>query len=138
MKLDSLTVPGKLESLEAIANFILQTAQITQLGKKSTYKLRLAVDEIATNIIQHGYAAANLSGEIVCSAELTDNCLKIILEDWGVAYNSTAYTPVNNLQQSLLERPIGRLGIYLASESVDDLQYERTGDRNRHIFIVKR
>lgn len=138
MKLDSITVPGKLESLGAIADFIVQTARLAQLAQKSTYKLRLAVDEIATNIIQHGYAEADLIGKITCSAELTDSYLKIVLEDWGLTYNSTEYTPVNNLQQSLLERPIGGLGIYLASESVDDLQYQRVGDRNRHIFIVKR
>ena len=133
---ESITVPGKLESLEAIAKFVLRVAQMSRLDTKASYKLRLAIDEIATNIIQHGYTEAGLTGDIICTARSEGNCLTITLEDWGLAHNSAEYPPTNNLQQSLLERPIGGLGIYLAIESVDNLQYERIGDRNRHIFIV--
>ena len=133
---ESITVPGKLESLSTIAKFVIKVAKMARLETKASYKLRLAVDEIATNIIQHGYIEAGLTGNIICTARSENNYLKIVLEDCGLAHNSAEYPPTNNLQQSLLERPIGGLGIYLAIESVDDLQYERIGDRNRHIFIV--
>ncbi|MDJ0745931.1 MAG: ATP-binding protein [Xenococcaceae cyanobacterium MO_167.B27] len=133
-----LTVPGKLESLSAIAQFVIQAARLAHLDEKTTYKLRLAVDEIATNIIQHGYAAAGLTGEITCCAELDDHHLMIALEDWGLAYDPLKQNPTNSLEQPLTQRPMGGLGIYLAINSVDDFQYERVGDRNRHIFIVRR
>ena len=138
MSLKPLTVPGKLESLNAIANYVMNAASLAHLDKQTTYKLRLAVDEIATNIIQHGYTEPDLTGQIICSAQLDYHHLKIVLEDWGLAYNSPKHLPPNNLQESLIARPIGGLGIYLAIKNVDDLQYARIGDRNRHSFIVKR
>ena len=138
IKLEPLTVPGTLESLNAIAEFVLKAAELACLDPKTTYKIRLAVDEIATNIIQYGYTKANLRGEIICRGELDDNYLTLILEDWGIAYNSSAHQQQINLQQPLTERTIGGLGIYLAINSVDDFKYERVGNLNRHIFMVNR
>lgn len=138
MSLKPLTVPGKLESLDAIACFAIKAAELANLDRKSAYKLRLAVDEIATNIIQHGYTEANLEGNIVCYAELDRVCLNISIEDWGKAYSYREYTEPDSLQKPLAERPIGGLGIYLAMQSVDDFQYQRIDDRNRHLLSVKR
>ena len=117
---------------------VITASQLARLDEKTSYKLRLAVDEIATNIIQHGYAAAGLTGEITCCAELDDHHLMIALEDSGLAYDPLKQNPVNSLEQPLTQRPMGGLGIYLAINSVDDFQYERVGDRNRDIFIVRR
>ena len=138
MLLPPLTVPGKLESLEAIANFTVKAAELANLERKSIYKLRLAVDEIATNIIQHGYYETNLTGKIFCYAELNEVYVTIILEDWGKAYDYADYTHPDNLQQPLASRPIGGLGIYLAIQSVDDFQYQRFSDRNHHRLSIKR
>ena len=138
MILKPLTVPGKLESLDAIACFAIKAAELANLDRKSAYKLRLAVDEIATNIIQHGYTEANLAGEISCYAELEGVYLNITIEDWGQAYDYREYARPESLQQPLESRPIGGLGIYLAMQSVDDFRYQRIGDRNRHLLSVKR
>lgn len=138
MLLKPLTVPGNLESLQAIANFTLEAAELAGLDRKSTYSLRLAVDEIATNIIQHGYTEANPRGKITCSAELSEGCLTIILDDWGLSYNYHEYTQPDNLQEPLASRPIGGLGIYLAIQNVDLFQYQILSDRNRHILSIKR
>ena len=138
MILKPLTVPGNLESLSSIAQYVINAARLTRLDKKTTYKLRLAVDEIATNIIQHGYNEPGLTGQIICSAQLDYHHLTIALEDWGLAYNSPKHIQPTNLQQPLTERSMGGLGIYLAIQNVDDLQYERMGDRNRHTFTVRR
>ncbi|MEQ8963773.1 MAG: ATP-binding protein, partial [Coleofasciculus sp. C2-GNP5-27] len=61
--LEPLTVSGTLDSLGAIAQYVLQAAQAANLDKKASYNLRLAVDEIATNIIIHGYEDVGLEGE---------------------------------------------------------------------------
>ena len=138
MILKPLTVPGNLEFLDAIALFVVEAAKLACLDRQTTYKLRLAVDEIATNIIQHGYTEANLKGEITCYAELNKACLTIIVEDWGIAYDYLKYTDLDSLQKPLTERPIGGLGIYLAIQSVDDFQYQRLDNRNRHLLSIKR
>ena len=138
MLLEPLTVPGNLESLEAIALFVFKAAELAGFDRQTTYKLRLAVDEIATNIIQHGYAEANIKGKITCCAELNKAYLTIIVEDWGIAYDYRQYTEPDSLNQPLDERNIGGLGIYLAIQNVDDFQYKRLDNCNRHFLSIKR
>ena len=134
--MEPLTVAGRLDSLGAIAQYVLAAAAAAGLDKKAAYKLRLAVDEIATNIIIHGYQKAGQSGVLVCEAILNDQALTISLEDTGIAYDPTAKPYPDDLDKPLEERRIGGLGVYLAMQNVDQLLYERIGNRNRNTFVV--
>lgn len=138
--METLTVPGTIDSLSSIAKYVKQVSNIANLNHKAAYKLRLAVDEIATNIITHGYAEAGLTGEIYLSAKIDDSSLTLAIEDTGVTYNPKQKDCLQSeyLNQSIETREIGGLGIHLALESVDEFLYERVDDRNRNIFIVYR
>ena len=136
--MEPLIVPGTLDSLGAIAHYVITAAQEAGLDKKTSYKLRLAVDEIATNIIIHGYEKAGFDGQLVCHAELDKPALTIFLEDTGIPYDPIEQPNPDNLDQPLSERPQGGLGVFLAIQSVDKFIYERVGNRNRNIFVVNR
>ncbi len=134
--MEPVTVSGKLESLGAIADYVMSAAKAAGLEKKAAYQLRLAVDEIATNIIVHGYEEAGLEGSVFCQAILNDASLTITLEDTGVEYDPTQKETPDDLDKPLEERQIGGLGVYLTIQGVDQFLYERVGDRNRNIFVV--
>lgn len=138
--MESLKVSGKLESLSAIAQYVIAAAKKAELDKNASYKLRLAVDEIATNIITHGYEEAGREGYVEVAAKIDDRKLTICIEDTGIEYNPTQIEAVESemLNKPLEERPIGGLGVYLAIDGVDKFLYEREGDRNRNIFVVNR
>lgn len=136
--MEPLKLPGTLESLGAIARYVMQAAQNAGLEKKAAYKLRLGVDEIATNIITHGYKEAGLTGDILCQAEIEPERLTIILEDWGTPYDPTQQPDPDITNLPLEDRPMGGLGVYLALEGVDEFHYEWTNDHNRNIFVVYR
>jgi anti-sigma regulatory factor (Ser/Thr protein kinase) len=138
--MQSLTVPGKLESLGAIAEFVQSAASQAGLSKKTAYNLRLAVDEIATNVVVHGYQEAQMEGEVTVTADVDDQRLTIALEDTAGPFDPTdSRTPAQEaLERPLEERPVGGLGVYLALSSVDEFVYERVGERNRNIFIMRR
>jgi anti-sigma regulatory factor (Ser/Thr protein kinase) len=138
--MQSLTVPGTLDSLKPIADFVLAAAAEVGLDKKAAYKLRLAVDEIATNIILHGYEEAGQTGEIELAAVITNQTLEITLEDSAILYDpqQTQSVEATELQLPLCERRMGGLGVYLATQGVDQFRYERVGERNRNIFSVNR
>jgi serine/threonine-protein kinase RsbW len=133
-----LTVPGHLDSLNDIAVYIMKTATEAGLDKKAAYRLRLAVDEIATNIITHGYDEAGLEGEIVVRSSIDDETLTIYLEDTGAAYNPQLNEAPHDLNLPLEERQIGGLGLYLTTRNVDKFVYKRIGNQNRHTFVVNR
>ena len=136
--MESIIVSGNLESLDVISDYVTTAAEKANLDSKKTYKLRLAVDEIATNIVIHGYQEAEIKGEILCKAEFSDTSLKIHLEDSGMQYDATQKEQPDDLYKPLEDRNIGGLGIYLAINGVDKYIYERHGNSNLNIFIVNR
>ena len=137
--LQPLTLPAKLDSLNAAREYVKAAALSTGLDEDAVYHLQLAVNEIATNIIIHGYEKANLSGDLTIKGELTDEVLRITLEDSGVPFNPfTLKLPEEkDLLIPLQERPIGGLGVYLAINSADRFDYERDGNLNRNIFEMR-
>ncbi|BDV42173.1 hypothetical protein GURASL_10960 [Geotalea uraniireducens] len=138
--METLIVPDTLDSLAKIGDYVKRAAAAAGLDSKAAYNLRLAVDEFATNIILHGYQEAGLSGEVVIRGEMADNALTIIIEDTGAAFDprSLKLPEAEELARPIEEREPGGLGIFLALNGVDDFNYERDGDRNRNIFVMRR
>jgi anti-sigma regulatory factor (Ser/Thr protein kinase) len=137
MILEPLSLPGKPENISQIMDFVTWSAAAAGLDEASAYRLSLAVDEIATNIVVHGYGDAGLSGNLTVWADIDDQ-LKIYLEDTGEPFDPRQAPRPGNLDQPLEERGDGGLGIYLALWGVDDFAYERVGGANRCIFVMDR
>jgi serine/threonine-protein kinase RsbW len=136
--MEYLTVPGTPDSLEAIAEFAAQAAAAAGLDEETSYRLYLAVDEIATNIIAHGYAERGIKGELELWVGIEEKILTIYIEDTGPSYNPSQYRRPDDLDLPLNQRQVGGLGVYLAMRSVDKFLYERVGNRNRHTLIMNR
>lgn len=133
-----LTVPGNLDALETIANYVLHAAGQAGLDRKSAYRLRLAVDEIATNIVTHGYEEAGLEGPIWVQATMQPQALTIVLEDEAPEYDPLNTPTPEDLDAPIEERQIGGLGVYLTLRGVDEFHYERASGRNRNVFTMQR
>jgi serine/threonine-protein kinase RsbW len=135
-----LTVPGELDSLAAIAEFVMTATSNAGLEKKAAYRLRLAVDEITTNIIIHGYEEANITGVLNLQAEIDEKTLTLKIEDTGNIYDpqEQSLPDEEDFHKPLEQRKIGGLGVYLALQGVDKFVYERVSDRNHNILIVNR
>jgi anti-sigma regulatory factor (Ser/Thr protein kinase) len=136
MSTNTLTVPAELDSLARIGAFVLAAADAAGLGPQARYRLRLAADEIATNIMTHGYAG--VPGTVELRTEMDDQTLRVILEDTGLPFDPHQLPPPDDLHVPLEQRKIGGLGVYLALRNVDRLLYERVGDRNRNVLIMNR
>jgi serine phosphatase RsbU (regulator of sigma subunit)/anti-sigma regulatory factor (Ser/Thr protein kinase)/putative methionine-R-sulfoxide reductase with GAF domain len=136
--MDAITLPGNLDALSPIRDYVKEAAGSAGLDHAATYNLMLAVDEIATNIILHGYKEAGLEGNISVAAAVEDDNLVIQLSDNGKSYDPLAHQEPDEeeLDKELSDRPIGGLGIMLAKRGVDDLQYESTDKGNVHRFVV--
>ncbi|MGB3401370.1 MAG: ATP-binding protein [Microcoleaceae cyanobacterium] len=134
---DSLTVPVTLDSLSVIANYIKQIGIWANLSKKKVAKLRLAVDEIATNIIEYGYN--NSSDNVIDFYAKLDNTQLILwIEDTGIPFNPNQQEIPEDLDKPLEEREIGGLGVYLAKINVDRLIYERVNIKNSSLPEINR
>ena len=133
--MDPLRVAGRLDALHAIGEYVLQAAAQAGLENQAAYRLRLAVDEIATNAILHGYQPAAYQGDFWVTAVYDESKLTIILEDSSPAYNPLRTPPPENLDGEPQERPAGGLGIFLALRGVDEFKYQWVNKKNRNIFV---
>jgi len=134
------TLPGTLEAVARLRDSVEKRADAAGLSRKAIYNLCLAVDEIATNVVLHGYQEAGRTGPLRVATGLDDEGFTVILEDEGAPFDATrhALPSAEDLARPLEERTVGGLGILLALRGVDALQYESAPGVNRHIFVVKR
>ncbi len=130
--LPPLVVPGDVSSLTAIAEYVVEAGKAAGLSRNAVYRLRLAVDEIATNIVVHGYQAHGEAGSLIISADIDPKALTICIEDSARPYDPRGALEGGLEPAPLDERGEGGLGLYLAARSVDTLDYERVAGRNRN------
>lgn len=138
MNLEPLTVPGHSEYLSHLMDYVTWAAAAFGLDEAAAYRLSLAVDEIATNIVLHGYEDAGLSGDLTIWADTSDDRLSIYLEDKGQPFDPREAPRPADLDLPLEERKDGGLGIYLALWGVDGFRYEQATARNLSVFIMNR
>jgi serine/threonine-protein kinase RsbW len=137
MRMEPLVVPARLESLQAIRQHVQSAAADAGLNQKDAYRLTLAVDEVATNIVTYAYAEAGREGTVGVKTDADDEHLTVSLEDGGAAFDPTGLPPPD-FDQPVVERAVGGMGVYLAIRGVDGFQYQRVGDTNRNIFVMNR
>jgi anti-sigma regulatory factor (Ser/Thr protein kinase) len=126
------------DSLSTLRKYVTEAAHIAGLESQYMHRLRLAVDEVAANIIMYGYAENPEPGVIDVTATIDDEQLTVVLQDTGVPYDPTQRIMPDNLDNPLETREIGGLGIYLAIRNVDEFSYRRIDDRNINKFVIYR
>jgi anti-sigma regulatory factor (Ser/Thr protein kinase) len=136
--MDGIRIPGSLSSLEPIRIYVRQVSEQAGLDKKRAYRLQLAIDEIATNIVRYGYQDGTIDGEIVLESTIGPEELTITLKDTATRFDPFSRTTPGDLDKPLQDRPIGGLGIFLAIENVDEYRYAYEDGMNKNIFIVQR
>lgn len=97
--------------------------------------LQVALDELLTNILGHGFAGRD-GWDVTVEAELVAGRVHVTVTDNGGPFNpldldapDTTLTPE--------ERRIGGLGIHLVREMMDEVSYRRRADRNV-VVLAKR
>ena len=135
--MDTLKVRGTLQDIEPVINYAISAAHEAGLSERELQRIRLAVDELATNIVMHGYEEAGRSGDLSISAEYDEGQFTIYLEDSGEEFDPRD-TPPPDLGTPLGKRPLGGLGIHLALWAVDQFHYEHKKNRNRSILIMQK
>ncbi|MFI7011964.1 ATP-binding protein [Streptomyces sp. NPDC050145] len=132
----ALRIPADLGSLDAVAAFVLALGDRAGLAQSQLYRLRLAADELATNIVMHGYRGA--PGEIAVDGGIGDDQVWVRFEDDAPAFDPRQGMQPPALDVPLAERQIGGLGVYLAFTAVDSFEYELVAGRNVSTLVMRR
>ncbi len=127
--------PGRNDSLAALSEYICEQAAAAGLSEKEIYAVQLAVDEAASNIIEHAYGGEN-RGEIECSCTVSKNEIKVVLKDQGKSFapEEVANLPIGAPLEKFGPRGAGLL---LMNKLMDKVQFKFLKGRNV-LTMIKR
>jgi len=90
--------------------------------------INLALEEAVTNSMLYGYPEGT-AGLVEIEGGDDGSMLTFIVSDSGVPFDPTQQAEAD-VTLGVEDRPIGGLGIFLVREIMDEVRYERQGDRN--------
>ncbi len=131
----TLTVEGRAENLATIADFIAAAAQAAGLNEKTSFEVRMAVDEACANIIRHSYGGSE-EGEIALRCELVEGDFVITIRDQGQPFDPDAIPPPD-LECGLADRSEGGLGLYFMRCLMDEVHFHFDSEGNELTMIKK-
>lgn len=128
-----LTVRAVIEKVEEACEFVSEYARSIGMGEEAVYHCYLSVEEICTNVIEHGYKynGANETIEVVCRS--SPHKLTIIVIDNAEQFNPLLLTDPDP-KAPLMERQGGGWGVFFVKKFMDHVDYRYEQDRNQLIM----
>ncbi|HVN84035.1 MAG TPA: ATP-binding protein [Candidatus Binatia bacterium] len=124
----TITAKNRLAELERVGHAIAEFGTEHAVSSKALFEINLAVDELLTNTISYGYDG-DAEHEIIVRLCLQADELLIEVEDDGRPFDPlTVDAPA--VDQSLEDRRVGGLGVFLVRKVMDELAYRREHGRN--------
>lgn len=130
-----ITVAATTEQIPIISDFVEGFMSVAGFDSRKILELQLAAEEACTNVARYAYPGKD--GMIHIIARVAGDRLHLIIEDYGVAFDPTAYT-VNLSQGGIKDRRIGGLGIHLIRSYVDGMSFEFRDGKNALTLVKNR
>jgi anti-sigma regulatory factor (Ser/Thr protein kinase) len=122
-----------LAALDDIFRFLRRFAEAERLSAEVSYALVLSVEEFFTNIVKYG---SHESPEVTLTADRAGDTATVRIEErTSTSFDVTRPTDTQFHLPAMKRKP-GGLGVHIAREILDDLQYEHAGGISR-ITLVK-
>lgn len=125
-----LSMRNDLEDLGRIGEEVETELLQRGVGQACRADARIVLDEILSNIVKYGYDD-QATHEITVGFVIENGRIRFEIVDEGVPFDPTSAEPVVPATDDVDERRIGGLGISFVRHLVDDIEYERLGNRNR-------
>ena len=129
-----MTIGSDIGEIPAVSERLEGAMASHRFGPDEILDTQLAVEEVITNIIVHGYQKAGCTIHLSC--RFTRNQIEIQLADSAPPFNPLS-VPEPELDGDIDKRGIGGLGIYLVRRVMDEISY-RYEDGNNILTLVKR
>jgi anti-sigma regulatory factor (Ser/Thr protein kinase) len=118
---------ASIENLPKVTDSIENFLRIRGFKDEIVFDVRLAVDEAATNVIEHGYQGRE--GTIKIRCEVSAKEVVLIIEDSAMPFDIFSVKEPQ-FSENLERRQIGGLGIYLIKKKMDQVTHEFKNGKN--------
>lgn len=124
----TLELTNQISEIGKLTDLLEQLAEAWGLSEDVLFKANLALNEIVSNIIRHGYPDSG-DHRITVRLGLEKGHLVMEIEDNAPEFNPLD-APEPATSAPLEERAIGGLGIFLTRKLMDHMAYRRSGGKN--------
>jgi len=131
----TLHLKNDLAEIERVGEAVEALCHESVVSAETLYAIKLALDEILTNVISYGYDDG-AEHEIAVQLTLADRELYMEITDDARPFNPVE-APTPNVAAPLQDKPLGGLGIHLVRTLMDRLEYKREHERNILIMTKK-
>jgi serine/threonine-protein kinase RsbW len=129
-----LTIGSDLTKIPEVSARLEDAMSENGFSSEEILDTQLAVEEIITNVIIHGYKGSG--GEISITCRITGNLAEIRITDTAPLFNPL-FLPEPDLAGDVSDRKIGGLGVFLVRQVMNDVRYRREKGKNI-LTLVKR
>ncbi len=127
----SLELEPRLSSaLKDLAQAVARFGEANGLSEPQIHNLGLALDELATNVIEYGFVKIDRR-ELRVELRVEADEVVAQMEDTGIPFDPFEEAPEPDIHASLEEREIGGLGVFLTKALFPNRDYRRTDGFNR-------
>lgn len=135
VRIHKLHLPGELQQVRRACDFVVRMAKEAGLDEDGVFQAQLSVEEIFTNIIEHGYKYAGSAKSVDIVIEQHEDRLLITISDEAPPFDPLSL-PTPDIEQLMYERDGGGWGVHFVRQVMDDVRYHYAQNRN-HLTLEK-
>lgn len=132
--IEKITINNDLSQIEVAAEILERFGSENSIPNDIVFDLKLALDEVLCNIINHSFDR-DIKSRIEVEMSFTRPVVSVTISDEGRSYNPLKNEPIDPAKLRA-EKKIGGLGLHLVNKLMDELHYSRVDNKN--VFTMKK
>lgn len=132
-----IRVKNRLDELKTICRAVETLPTTVCFSKRNSCEIQLILEEIFTNIVNHGFTdeKEKIEHEIEIKLTCRNDTLTIVFEDDGNSFDPTEMSSPD-VKCAVEQRLIGGLGIHFVKHFIDTCSYKR--EKGKNIMILEK
>lgn len=119
-----------------LRDFVEEVCREVAVPERAVGQLKLAVDEVCTNLVAYGYKGGKI-GDIRVAVEPEASEVRVMITDWGSPFHPDQ-APAPDLSSDWRDRRVGGLGWHLVRQVIDEIDYVADPMNGNVLTLVKK
>ena len=137
VEIEELVCEAHRDRLADLLAFVQRACERAALDPAVAFDVRLATEEVVTNVIEHGYAGEHPPGPIAVRFHRDPRQVVVTVDDRARPFDPATIRPADPTAP-LEARRIGGLGWHFVTRVMDEVRHEPRHPRGNRLTLVKR
>ena len=132
----TLSIPSSTRYLEDVRRFVEHHAYDAEFSERTVNELKIAVDEVCANVIEHAYQG-DTSGTIDVDIIIKSDQFTVRIRDEGISFDEDIYQEPD-IFDFARQKKTGGFGVHIIKKLMDRVEYRTRGNSNECCLIKYR